>query len=183
MKYQEAADDFDAAVRVNQILVLSLAAGVCAFASFALITEGQALVVPVANFSLLTLAVALAAVIARLIAPALVVAQARHRLASALPAESPADGPGRSSSLEAELLRIFQSRTTLAASILEAGALVNVFAFWTERQWIHLAVVGALLAAIVFPFPSREAVRRWLERQRRLIEEARMLHGRAGTDE
>jgi hypothetical protein len=182
MNDRRTAEDFDTAVRMSQITVLSLAAGVCAFAAFAIVAGGggERPGALGANFGTLMLGLAGLAVIVRCVVPPLVVAQARNRLIAgdpspALPA--PQDDETKRS-LAAQLQPVYLSTNTLAASILEAGALANVLAFWVERHWVHLAVATVLLVAILIPFPSRSSAQRWLDKHSRLVEEARELRGR-----
>jgi hypothetical protein len=71
------------------------------------------------------------------------------------------------------LLVVNQTRTIIAAALLEGTAFFACIAYLVERQIIVLAVPGAVRALMVLTFPTRDRVGRWVDTQQTCINDSR----------
>jgi hypothetical protein len=135
--------------RVLQIIVGALITGVLAFAGFVVFTG--ALQQPPKPGFLSQLAVVMAAINVALhaIIPSIIErsALANQSVGSGVP----------------QLLGVFQTRTIIAAALLEGAALFATVTVMIEHQSWVLVVTGVLLLLLLLQFPTTTRVEQWLE--------------------
>jgi hypothetical protein len=61
------------------------------------------------------------------------------------------------------LLRVYFTRTIVAAALLEGGAFMSLAAVMIEHQRWVLGVAAVLLVLMVMQFPSRTRIEQWVE--------------------
>lgn len=123
----------------------------------------------------------IADMIARFIAPAVVVAQGRRKIAAgqwSLP-----EGPGQAqiaSFIErtgdaGRLLGLYNTKTIIASALLEGVAFFAIVVYLMTQSMVGLVVAIALILGLAFHIPTRSGVLHWIEDQLELIEQDRRL--------
>jgi hypothetical protein len=176
------------AILTLRIIVLALAAGVVAFALAAIVIRMQQAAAPANDAAeLLTILGIAAAPVAFLLSrflPGLIVAKARGQIASGLfglPSESISrEASGLQSSLgqlgdDGKLFTVFQTKTIISAALLDGAAFLNIVAFLLGGSPIALGLGLLLALAIAAMFPRTSRVVEWIEGQRRLMAEEKLL--------
>lgn len=85
-------------------------------------------------------------------------------------------GSRKSESAE-PLLRLFPSKTIVAAAMAESAVLLACVAYLMERSVYALVIAVLLLPGLVLQIPTRDRMGRWLAGRTRQIEEDRQLRG------
>jgi hypothetical protein len=176
------------AIMTLRIIVVALATGVVAFAVTAIVIRVQQAVAPANDTAeLLTTLGIVAAPVAFLLSrfvPGLIVATSRRQIASGQygsPAESnPHQTGGPQSSLrqlgdDGKLFTVYQTKTIISAALLEGAAFLNIVAYLLGGSPIALGLGLLLALAIVALFPRNSRVVEWIEGQRRLMAEEKLL--------
>ncbi len=176
------------AIMTLRIIVMALTTGVVAFAITAILIRRQQAAAPADDVAglLTTLGIA-AAPVAFLLSrflPGIFVAKARGQIASGqigLPSESNSrETSGPQSSLgqlgdDEKLFTVYQTRTIISAALLDGVAFLNIVAFLSGGSLIALGLGLLLALAIVAQFPRVSRVVEWIEAQRRLMAEEKLL--------
>ena len=74
-----------------------------------------------------------------------------------------------------KLFFVYQKRTVYVATLLEAVAFLNVASFMLGGSLVALAAAGLLTLALVALFPTTARVVSWVDRELRLLTDARNL--------
>ena len=176
------------AIMTLRIIVIALATGVVAFAITAIVIRMQQAAAPANDAAglLTTLGIA-AAPVAFLLSrflPALFVAKTRGQIASGqygVPAGSNSrETNGPQSSLgqlgdDGKLFTVYQTKTIISAAVLDGAAFLSIVAFLLGGSLIALGLGLLLALAIVAMFPRTSRVLEWIEAQRRLMAEEKLL--------
>jgi len=191
---REASDKSDLAERLGpaimtlRIIVVALASGVAAFAVAAVVIRMQQAAAQAndADGLLTTLGIA-AAPVALLLSrflPGTIVANSRRQIASGQygsagrpPAPQASGSPSSAAAVDddAKLFMVYQTKTIIAAALLEGAAFLNIVAFLLGGNLIALGVACLLALAIAAMFPRTSSVVEWIEGQRRLMAEEKLL--------
>lgn len=148
-RLEEWQGSITAHTRVLQIIVSSLVLGVLALAGF-LVFSGALQPPPKPGFlSQLSIVMAAINVALHAIIPSIVerAALANQSVGAGVP----------------QLLTIFQTRTIIAAALLEGAALFATVTVMIEHQSWVLVVTGVLLLLLILQIPTRTRVEQWLE--------------------
>jgi hypothetical protein len=175
----ELANQLNPAVMTLRTIVASLAGGVVAFAVLAVWMRLSGPQEPVERsvpvLTMLALALFPVALAASRLLAALFVRNSRRRIAVE-------NRISQSESLVADdarragaLCGVLQTKTIVAAAVLEGVARLSIFAFLLEGSLLALVVAGLLAAAILAMVPSAARTVRWIERQLRLMDEETRL--------
>lgn len=176
------------AIMTLRIIVMALTTGVVAFAITAIVIRRQQAAAPAndADGLLTTLGIAavpVAFLLSRFL-PGIFVAKARGQIASGqfgFPSESNlAQTGGPQSSLvqlgdDGKLFTVYQTNTIISAALLDGAAFLNIVAFLLGGSLIALGLGLLLALAIVAMFPRVSRVVEWIEAQRRLMAEEKLL--------
>ena len=174
-------------VRTLQIVVSALAIGPVSFLAIAgaLVAQGtfdaqdDTLFFPLN----LVLVLFLAGVsISRDIVPGLIVSQSRRKI-SAGQWQSPKGPSGldlRAPLIErtgdaGRLMSVFQTKTIVAAALLEGLAFFATIVFMLTQSMIALAVAVVMILGVMLHFPTHSGVAHWIEDQLALIEQERLF--------
>lgn len=184
----DLAERLKLAIMTLRIIVLALATGVVAFAIAAIVIRMQQAAAPANDADgLLTILGIAAAPVAFLLSrflPILIVAKARGQIASGqygVPAEpSSRETTGPQSSLvqlgdDGKLFTVYQTKTIIAAALLDGAAFLNIVAFLLGGSPIALGLGLLLALAIASLFPRVSRVVEWIEGERRLMAEEKLL--------
>ena len=166
--------------RILQIIVLSMASGCLVFLLIATFLRQQNGAPPPATPQLTYLMLILAgfALAARFIVPPLMVRAARYRLVvGGLAAEQSPLQPGASAKdVSAQALSaVYQTRTILAAALLEGATFLLIIAYLLEGVPAVLAIAAVLIIVIAAHAPSPTRLTVWIEQQLRLMNEQRQF--------
>jgi len=182
----------DARIRVVQIIVGALIAGVVVFAGFVIFSKpanqgpGPAAAAPAAPAAAAPTPVLSLAAIAVFAAALLIWSIVPSRLADVQVAKIAAgtwtpptseSGPPRAMSDSEKLLAVFTTKATIAAALLEGPAFLGSAAYMIETHAFALGVVACAVALMVITFPTRGRVYGWLEKQQAFIDETRQFGG------
>lgn len=175
----DLADKLKPAVITLRIIVLAMASGVLVFACVAAVVRMSQPPQP-ANDAvplLTTLAIVLAplALLAKGILPGVFVKQARARIAAGNPRAGAAPPPLSELGAAGKFFMVYQTQAIIAAATLEAVAFVSVTAFLLDGSQVALALGLLLAAAIVAMVPRLPRVVQWINEQRRLMDEEKLL--------
>jgi hypothetical protein len=176
------------AIMTLRIIVVALVTGVVAFAVTAIVIRMLQVAAPANGAAglLTTLGIA-AAPVALLLSrfvPGLFVAKARGQIASGqfgLPSESNlAQSGGPQSSLgqfgdDDKLFTVYQTKTIISAALLDGAAFLNIVAYLLGGSLIAIGLGLLLALAIASLFPRESRVVDWIEAQRRLMTEEKLL--------
>jgi hypothetical protein len=159
------ADHLGVTVRTLRIIVGALLFGALAFAGVVLFLQ-SAVGGNLRGGWLLTLMAAVFALIAipvRFVYPEWL---ARANVARVARGESPIpERPPEYAGIVWQLLAIYQTRTIIAAALLEGATFFNLIAYLWEGQWPSLAVAGVLMLLMAALFPTRNRLLAWIEAQ------------------
>ena len=166
--------------RVLQIICLSMASGCLVFMLIATFLRQQNGADPPATPQLTYLMLALAFLMAaaRVIVPSLIVRAARQRLVSGgppaahlpvMPGASQKDIAGHA------MCAVYQTRTIIAAALLEGSTFVLIIAYLLEGVPAVLAIAAVLVVIIAAHAPSQARLTAWVEQQLRLMDERRQF--------
>jgi len=165
-----------ATARTTQIIVMAMVMSLMTFMGVLLVkgNAGQG------NAGLLTMiGAAMAGVlfVVRCVLPSMMVSAQRPQLAERLPdgpLEPTAEGQRDADSAAFHpLYGLFQTKTILAAALLEGPALLNLVAFMFEGHQISLIITGVLIALLLTLFPTAASVESWVEGEIAAIEQMR----------
>jgi hypothetical protein len=144
--------------RTLQIIIGTLVAGVISFLGVVLVLASREGAIPPPNPPFITYtAVILTAIdiIVWAIVPAIIASRMRNSLVAG---KSPAMAAKLPNAAElgdvGPLTVIYQTRTIVAAAMLEGAAFLNLIAYFLERQTVCLAVAGTLLLMLLSHFPT-----------------------------
>ncbi|MHB8862503.1 MAG: hypothetical protein ACYC6N_08870 [Pirellulaceae bacterium] len=167
-------------VRTLQFIILTLAAGVLAFALIVFLLP-QGGVKPwnaKAIVSQLMAGISVVMILSRVFVPPLIAQSGRQKIASGTwPAPGNGGGPDSPTTEEGKLLAIFQMQAILGSALLEGAAFCNLVAFLLEGQSYSLLLVLLLLSGILAGIPTVHSLEGWLEQQRRRMHETQDLAG------
>lgn len=161
-----------AVVRVLQIIVAAMVAGLMLFLAIAVFMptnqpEGEPILTYIAaGFAAL-------AVLARLAVPRAVVAQGRRKVVQQLATESSSDSASTSGDIENKIAALLMTKTIIGAAILEGATLFLLIAHLVEKSPITLGLAVALIVSMALQLPTQSSAADWIDNQRRLIEEER----------
>ncbi len=170
-------------VRVLQIIVLAMVAGIVCFLTIILTVPGLARPLAAERQGQIVTYVAAGygglALVAAPFMSAGVVSVGRRRIARPLSA-TPQKAPIRSSptALQGEassLVVVYFTKTILSAAIYEGSALFLCIAYMLGRKPVALVVAAILLLALLWQVPTSGRARRWLTKQLQQIEERRSM--------
>ena len=142
-------------VKVLQIIILAMVMGVVMFAGIAMAMQREP-----SGDSLLSYTaagMALFGIVARVVVPAAIVGKLRQQLAeeTGLSAEA----------ATARLATMYQTRTIVAAALVEGPALIALVAYLMEGKLMALGCAAVMLATLATLFPTANSARSWLEGQ------------------
>ncbi len=159
----------EAFVRTMQIIIGALCAGIVLFLAMVFALAGDE---PAQGgmLSMVGVGIAVAATASAFVLPGTIVAQHRRQIAQV----EQADNGDRS--LERRLLGAYQVKLIMSGALLEGAALLNVVVFFLEGQFYNAAIGLLLAAGIALLFPTRSRLDRWIEEQKRLIDNERAMH-------
>ena len=63
------------------------------------------------------------------------------------------------------LCGLYQTRMIVRYALIEGACFLNLIAYLTERNTWSLLVIGSLLTAMIFIFPTETRLRHWVEAQ------------------
>lgn len=168
-------------VRVLQIIVLAMVAGIVCFLTIILTVPGLARPLATERQGRIVTYVAAGygglALVAAPFLSAGVVSVGRRRIARA-PFAAPQKAPLRSSPTPLQgdagsLVTLYFTKTILSAAIYEGSALFLCIAYMLGRNPGTLVVAAILLLALLWQAPTIDRAQRWLTEQLRQIEERR----------
>jgi hypothetical protein len=171
--------DVPGTVRMAQIIVGGLAAGVAMFAAVAvLVGDGLQPLDTGLWLSLIMAALSITALPLRWFLPAAVTQNNIRKIAQGtwVPT-SGAGNTGTETTDQEKLAIVFVQKTILGGAVLEGAAFANLVAFLLEGQIYSIALGVFLLVAILAGFPTRGGMEAWLERATRRVRESRDLAG------
>lgn len=152
-------------VRILQFVIAALTAGCAGVLTLMYFLhdpqagqQGMQLVTPMA------LAASGGAVLARLVVPRFVVAAGRQRLATQDP-----------STWTQGLLNLYQTRTIIAAALLEGMVFFLAAAYMLEGRHLALAMGIALTLAVAAHFPTSTGVAGWIDDQQQEMRQEGLL--------
>jgi len=190
---QRGADDKQAIaqqVRIEQIIVGSLAGGVLVFLAivFLLNSMGKANPAQAARAPVLSYYIGpplgVVTLILSFVVPRVVTTQARRGIAQGKwdPSIHQFGPPGMGTptappSDAVKLANLHLTTSIIGGALVEGGAFMMGIAYFIEHQtWVLLAAI-ALVMAILIRFPTREGVEQWIDNQLELIEQDKLLSG------
>jgi hypothetical protein len=186
-------DEIARRVRIPQVIVAALVAGLLTFLAIVLVLIQQGFAGAPEVATILTgvaVAMAVAAVLARLTVPPMIVARARRRIAQGtwqVPQAAQAQSAYSQASQEdaarfleqtgdaGRLFFVLVSKTIVAAAIVEGAAFFALIAYMLGRSPLALALAILMIAAVAAHFPTRSGVMSWIEGQLRLVEQERQF--------
>ncbi len=170
----------EARVRTLQFIVAALAMGVILFLALVLFlglgketpaddTDRQPIITYVA------LAYGLAAFVAGPVVSTVIATASRRKLAAGqprpdAPAPTTAD-PAAGRSLTEGLTGIFVVKTIIAAAVYEGAALFLCVAYMLDCNPLSAILAALLAVGILMQIPTRDRAQRWLDDQRRQVEQ------------
>lgn len=152
-----------AAVRIMQILILSLMLGILIFAGIAVFVNSQArpqqkvLTSPLV-FTVLGIIAAVINIVLRLFVPGLVSTAVLGNIAKKR---------GQDNITKLDVYPAYLSGLLVGAALLEGAAFFNIVAVLITREYWTLGVAGVLLALMAAAFPTLDRVDYWAEEQLR----------------
>ncbi len=185
---KDLAERLGPAIMTLRIIVAALATGVVAFAVTAIVIRLQKAPPPPADvawvLTALGIAAAPVAVLLSRFVPAQFVAKSRAQIAGgqfgspAGPVPNPAGeqqlGLGQFGD-DGKLFTVYQTKTIISAALLEGAAFLNIIAFLQGGSPIAFCLGLLLALSIVAMFPRTSRVVEWIEAQRRLMAEEKLL--------
>jgi hypothetical protein len=176
-------------VRVLQIIVIALAAGVIGFIVFGLNnSSSKADPKRQGNLTMIGYALAGAGFVMHLVVPRIVIrGHIQERITSNQESKSavpPFDNSGDDVSDDSldlgrkQLMGCYQVATIIAGALLEGPAFFNVVAYTSERNIISILISLGLAGSIICYFPTVNRISGWLERKTREIESQRQFTAR-----
>jgi len=171
---QNQPQSFEGVLRVTQIIVGTLAAGVFFFMVVMLVLSGMQFqpMGAEAVISLVGAGIGVMAVPPRLLVPSLIVNSSVQRIARGTwtPGRQPM-GQSPPETDEGKLLQVFLTKTIVGNAILEGAAFFNLVAFILEGQLYSLVLAVLLLLGILASFPTSAGLTDFLETQTRRVRE------------
>jgi hypothetical protein len=173
MPTNQTPQRLDQTVRVLQIIVGALIAGVVSFAAVAIVVgsgkpgNGNPILWLIgAGFALMMLAARSA------IGPAMVNGIRRQIAKGTWKPRTKGGGPAfPADATDADrLLSLFQTVTIVQCALPEGAAFMNLIAYIVDHQVWSLAIVAVLMLWMSSSFPTRDSVANWIGRQLELIE-------------
>lgn len=152
-----------AAVRIMQILILSLMLGMLIFAGIAVLVNSQprpeqkVLNSPIV-FTVLGVIAAVINIVLRIFVPGLVSTAVLKNIAKKR-------GPGNITKLD--IYPAYLNGLLVGAALLEGAAFFNIVAVLITREYWTLGVAGVLFALMAAAFPTFDRVDYWAEEQLR----------------
>lgn len=166
---------------VLRIIVFALTMGVSIFTGFVLFMKpGE----PPKDLMLwmIMAGFAGAALLARAVVPGILFSAIRRKISLGTWSPSSKNGAPAPKTDDGLLMLALQQKTIVGCAILEAPAFANTFAYMSERQVASLVVALVLILLIAAHFPLRGGIDRWLESQKRWLDEDRSLRPSQGTE-
>lgn len=184
----DLAQRLNPAIMTLRIIVVALVTGVVAFGVAAIVIRMQQAAAPANDaaelLTILGIAAALLALLLSRFVSGLFVANSRRQIASGQfgsPAGSslnqtggPQSSPGQLGD-DDKLFTVYQTKTILSAALLEGAGFFNIVAFLLGGSPIALGLGLLLALAIASLFPRTSRVVEWIESQRRLMAEEKLL--------
>jgi len=173
-----------------QIVVGALVAGLLVFLVVVLVViqEGMPGAPEVASIlTYVAVGLALTAVLVRLFVPDMIVARGRRQIGEGawqMPRSAPAHGAtGQQHSAQfveqtgdaGRLFLVFQTRTIVAAALLEGPAFFALIAYMLGRSPLAMIVALLLILGVALHFPTQSGVLHWIEEQLRRVDEERQF--------
>jgi hypothetical protein len=171
----------DPRLRVIQIIVGALIAGVLVFTGFVLvrgpdnqapIPNGQAPILSYAAFGVFAAALLIWAIVPNGLAGREVAKIATGTWTAPTGQTISPDAFGTDL---AKLFAVLQTKTIIAGALLEGPAFMADGAYMIERQLPTLGVVACAVLLMLITFPTRKRVQQWLEKQQKYIDESRQF--------
>lgn len=164
----------DQTVRVLQIIVGALMAGVVTFAAVVIIARIGKPAGGNSFLSMVAVVFAISVMVLRLVVGIAMVAANRYRIAKGTwpsPASQKEDSTLSATETDADrLLAAFQQVTIVQCALPEGAAFFNLIAYVSEGYVWSLAIVAVLMLWMSSSFPTRDSVANWIGRQLELIE-------------
>jgi drug/metabolite transporter (DMT)-like permease len=153
-------------VRSGQIITAAMVFGMLAFLAVVLVVNrpDQATAETTVRTPLLTYTAAAFALLTLLVL-AVIVSRIDPFIRRKLASQAAADDLQR-------LAQALLTRSIVILAMLEGAALFNLVAYFLERGVLSLAAAGLLMLIMAAQFPSADRATRWIERQRKLLEQA-----------
>jgi hypothetical protein len=164
------------AANTLRIILSAMIFPVIGFAAFAMATEG---IRQDDNQIMAVLGVfwAAASIVGRFAIPMIIVKNARNSIADKLSDNQlqpdAADQTETDNLAFRDLVGIFQTKTLIAAAILEGAAFLNAFNFWNDGNVMSLVTVGVLVALVLAIIPTKHGIENWTEGEIAAIEQLR----------
>ncbi len=173
-------------VRFLKILVLAMTLGTAMFLGVVVVmqTAGGGMAARSEGMPLLSyiaLGFAGTSLVVRMIAPNLIIANARRRIVAGTwtPPSNQIAGVD-TARLDAtgdagKLIPALVIQTVVGAAVIEGATVIAIVAYLLEGQVWTAAVAGALIVILAFQIPTEFKVRGWIENQLRQLEQERAL--------
>lgn len=165
-------------VRVMQVIVLALLAGLGIFGGIAF-ALGQTGNTPDNVLTVVGLGAAAVVVVARLSVPYLAAGSLVGKIARGEPLDSRAtsnDSNTKPMSEPLQLCGVYQTTTIIAAALLEGGGFFNLIAYVVEGNILNLVAAGVLSIGILLLLPTVGGVEQWIAAQQRRVEDLRATY-------
>jgi hypothetical protein len=157
-------------VMTLRIIVLALAAGVIAFAIFAIVQnlgKPHTLAGKLDQLSVMLLGFGLITLVLGVVVPPIVFATSRGTAVQTM----------QTACNEPELARVLwvllrmQNATIIGCALFEGGAFANVFGYMQSNELLHLILAGVLVLGILVRFPLQGLTEQRLELELRRLKE------------
>lgn len=169
-------EDLGPVLLTTRIIIGSLIAGLVVFLTIVVVV-----IKPEAEARLLltypAVAAALVAPFASFALSRAVAAGARTQIARGAwePARQESAGPRETGDDASKLLAVYQTRQIIGAAIIEGAAFFALIVYMLEGSNLAAGAGVLLTASLLFFFPTRDGLRRWLEDQVEGVQEQRRL--------
>jgi len=187
MNNSEWQGEIGPAVRVIQIIVGSLIAGVVTFGVVAVIVgpsnppaEEAGAAMPAEMLTYVSVAFAVTVLIARMVVGQVLLSTARRKIASGT-WQAPQGGTPMAGDLieragdAGRLLVVLNTKTIVESALLEGAAFFALIAHLLEGTWLSLVLAAVLALGIAMGFPTAARVQHWIEDQLQLVEQERQF--------
>lgn len=156
--------DLRGIVQTTRIIVLAMGLGVLAFGSVTLILGLPDLQAPLEMLTMLSVFAGILAAVMSLIAPRFVVAEACRKIAAETgpPSGDASAQPAGAQTDAAKLAAAYQTKTIVAAAVLEGAAFFALVVYMVERHVASLAVAAVLLLGLLAHIPTTASVEGWI---------------------
>lgn len=164
MNENSPQQDIRGTVQTTRIIVLAMGLGVLAFGGVTLIQGLPDLQAPLEMLTLLSVFAGILAAVTSLIAPRVFAAEGCRKIAAGLgqPGGEASAQPAGAQTDAAKLAAVYQSKTIVAAAVLEGAAFFALVVYMVERHVASLAVAAVLLLGLLAHIPTTASVEGWI---------------------